>query len=412
MNRLKVWAYGALVLLAGLGHLAFVSRWLVHRSLAGIDRELLAAAAQVDVRLQLLAADAAQLAEAVVRAPAVVQALSGDAEAAEAAGAAEQTAARVAGDPARDLLVATSGAAGRTVRVRGLPVDLPAHAEATVWGAAGDGVRREGYVLAGDGLYYAVGVPAGRGSSVAVGVPVTPGWLAAVRTGTGCDATVLVEGRAWRTTLAAAEVGPVVEAARGAPPGRTIGAGRLDRQRPMFAGLVPAPRLPLLFASAPALRVHPVELKGLPRSALALSQATAPLLTPVVSHEWLVLLGLTVLLLAGILAGLLVASEQGTMAPREPVAAAPAPGPVPEPVPAPPVPEADPDEEHWQTVYREFVEARSRCGEAREPLPYPRFRDRLATHRDELVARLACRSVRFHVHVKDGRAGLKARAVR
>src|SRR5512136_2790385 len=121
MSRLKLWTFVGLVVVAGGANLAFVARWVTERALAQIERELRAAAAQVDARSQLLAADAAQLAEAVARAPAVVQALLAEGEGAAAAAteAAEQSASRVAAEPGRALLVATSGTAGRTVRVQG-----------------------------------------------------------------------------------------------------------------------------------------------------------------------------------------------------------------------------------------------------------------------------------------------------
>ena len=459
MNRLKLWAYGALLLAAGFAHLAFATRWMTQRALAQVDRELRAAAAHVDVRSQLLAAEAAQLAEAVARAPAVVQALAPDseAEAAAAAQAAEQSAARVTGDAVRPLLVATSGSAGRTVRVKAAPVELPAEAEGTVWGAAGDGLRREGYLVAGEGVFYAVAAPAGHGASVAVGVPITASWLGAIRAATGCDVTLLLDGRPWRTTLGEPEAGLVAAAGRGAAPGRATGAGRLARQPATFGGGIPVPSLPLLFASAPALRVQLVALKGLPRCTVALSQPAARLLSPVVSYQWLVLLALVVLLVVGILTGLLVTEEQKALVPRDlvtaadhmargdftarapvmagslgtvaaalnraaeaaqglaaPTEAAPQPEApaVTPPPPPPPQPQADPDEAHWEAVYHEFVEVRARCGEARDPVPYERFRQKLESNRAQLVTKYGCRSVRFQVHVKDGRAALKATPVR
>src|SRR5512134_511324 len=76
MNRLRLWLLVVLLLLAGAGNLYFLSQWIGARSVAQIDRELRAAAAHVDARARILAADAGDLAEAAARAPAVVAGLS------------------------------------------------------------------------------------------------------------------------------------------------------------------------------------------------------------------------------------------------------------------------------------------------------------------------------------------------
>ncbi|MFL5301813.1 MAG: hypothetical protein ACJ79R_15870, partial [Anaeromyxobacteraceae bacterium] len=63
MNRLKVWVFALVVLVAGAADVLFLSRWLTERAVGQADRELLAAAGQIDARLQLLASDAVQLAD-------------------------------------------------------------------------------------------------------------------------------------------------------------------------------------------------------------------------------------------------------------------------------------------------------------------------------------------------------------
>jgi hypothetical protein len=102
----------------------------------------------------------------------------------------------------------------------------------------------------------------------------------------------------------------------------------------------------------------------------------------------------------------------------------PPPEPPPEPPPAPaevppavsPAPEAwvagDEDEEHWKAVYQDFQRVRAECGEPRDGVAYERFREKLQKNRDQLVERLGCRTVRFQVYAKEGKAALKASPVR
>jgi len=314
MNRLKLWVYMAVLLGAGIGNVWFLSRWFTDRSMAQLDRELGRAASQVDARSQILSLEAAQLADAVARDPAVVQALSSDGGAADAARAAAQVA---GGDPSRSLLVAVATGEARTVSVNGATVQADARIEDLLSGVAGDATRREGYVAVGDGLYYLVAAPAGKGAGVAVGVPITAAWLAVLRESTGCDITLLLTDRAPRGTLPARETSLIERAARGVV--GPVGAGALPSQATAGSGLPP---LSLLFARAPAYRARTVALKGLPGGALALSLPAGPLLSPLVSYGWLTLLALAVLLLLGLATGLLITNEQKTMVPKDLVAAA------------------------------------------------------------------------------------------
>lgn len=79
-----------------------------------------------------------------------------------------------------------------------------------------------------------------------------------------------------------------------------------------------------------------------------------------------------------------------------------------------PVPRArtGPDEEHFHEVYLEFVAQRERCGESADGLTYERFATKLRKNRDSLISKYACRTVRFQVYVKDGKAALKATPVK
>lgn len=75
-------------------------------------------------------------------------------------------------------------------------------------------------------------------------------------------------------------------------------------------------------------------------------------------------------------------------------------------------PGEDEDEDHWKAVYEDFQRARAESGESRGAVSYERFREKLQKNRDQLVERYACRTVRFQVYVKDGKAALKASPVR
>ena len=119
-------------------------------------------------------------------------------------------------------------------------------------------------------------------------------------------------------------------------------------------------------------------------------------------------------------------------APRPPPAAAAVRGPTtmrsPAPTPAPTAttpaadllsnaaratPAGEPDEEqHWRDVFRDFVRTRGECGESAEGLTYERFRQKLESNKSALVAKYGCKTVRFQVYVKDGKAALKATPVR
>ncbi len=66
------------------------------------------------------------------------------------------------------------------------------------------------------------------------------------------------------------------------------------------------------------------------------------------------------------------------------------------------------DEGHFQEVYRDFVATREQCGEPADGLNFEKFAQKLRKNRDQLIQKYACRTVRFAVYVKDGKAALKA----
>jgi hypothetical protein len=78
----------------------------------------------------------------------------------------------------------------------------------------------------------------------------------------------------------------------------------------------------------------------------------------------------------------------------------------------PPAPAEESDEEHWRAVHAEFLRVRGQCGEPTEGLGYDRFRPKLEKNKLQLVERHGCRTVRFSVYVKDGKAALRATPVK
>jgi hypothetical protein len=70
------------------------------------------------------------------------------------------------------------------------------------------------------------------------------------------------------------------------------------------------------------------------------------------------------------------------------------------------------EEFHFQEVFREFVITRERCAEASDGLTYDKFVQKLRKNKEQLVQKYACRTVKFQVYVKEGKAALKATPVK
>jgi hypothetical protein len=83
-----------------------------------------------------------------------------------------------------------------------------------------------------------------------------------------------------------------------------------------------------------------------------------------------------------------------------------------QPIRATPTPTAEGEDEQWTGVHQEFLRLRTDCGESVEGLTWDRFRDKLRRNRDALAQKYACRTVRFQVYAKDGKAALKATPIR
>jgi hypothetical protein len=70
------------------------------------------------------------------------------------------------------------------------------------------------------------------------------------------------------------------------------------------------------------------------------------------------------------------------------------------------------EERHFQEVFKDFVATREKCNEPADGLTYDKFKAKLLKNKEQLVQKYACKSVRFQVYVKDGKAALKATPVK
>ncbi|HKQ71711.1 MAG TPA: MXAN_5187 C-terminal domain-containing protein, partial [Polyangiaceae bacterium] len=66
----------------------------------------------------------------------------------------------------------------------------------------------------------------------------------------------------------------------------------------------------------------------------------------------------------------------------------------------------------WKRIYEEFVRLKKDCGEPVDGLSFDKFKNTLRKNRDQLLLRHGCKSVKFSVYVKEGKAALKANPVR
>ena len=73
----------------------------------------------------------------------------------------------------------------------------------------------------------------------------------------------------------------------------------------------------------------------------------------------------------------------------------------------------DADEDtHFKNIFDDFVATKRECGESLVGLTLDKFKDKLRGNKDALMSKHQCRTVRFAVYVKDGRAALKATPIR
>jgi len=74
--------------------------------------------------------------------------------------------------------------------------------------------------------------------------------------------------------------------------------------------------------------------------------------------------------------------------------------------------DVDPDEHHFRQVYDQYLATRTQCGESNDGLTIDKFRAKLLSNRQQLVAKYGCKSAHFAVYVKDGKAAIRATPVR
>ena len=77
-----------------------------------------------------------------------------------------------------------------------------------------------------------------------------------------------------------------------------------------------------------------------------------------------------------------------------------------------PYDESEEEAAHFAHVYDEFLQLKKQCGESTAGLTIDKFLQKLHDNKSSLVAKHACRTVRFSVYVKDGKAALKATPIR
>ena len=76
-----------------------------------------------------------------------------------------------------------------------------------------------------------------------------------------------------------------------------------------------------------------------------------------------------------------------------------------------PAGDEDPDEAHFRETFDKFMALRAETGEAGN-LTYDKFAAKLRQNREQMLSRGTARTVRFTVYKKDGRAAIKASALR
>lgn len=69
-------------------------------------------------------------------------------------------------------------------------------------------------------------------------------------------------------------------------------------------------------------------------------------------------------------------------------------------------------EQYMGTVYKEFLSVKRQCGEDTSNLTFERFKKKLVKNRKALIERYNCRTVKFQVYIKDGKAALKATPIK
>jgi hypothetical protein len=77
-----------------------------------------------------------------------------------------------------------------------------------------------------------------------------------------------------------------------------------------------------------------------------------------------------------------------------------------------PTPGIEDEASDWKRVFDDFVKLKKECGEPIDGISFEKFKNTLRKNRDQLLQRHGCKSVKFSVYVKQGKAALKANPVR
>jgi hypothetical protein len=588
-NRLKLWLYMLLFALAGAANLFGLTTDLAQRALREADASLRVGAAHLRESERLMALEASAVTALAVKNAELLEALFAAPPRAEPAGkkkgkvtpprdeaaelqtrhAAAEAAARTAiEEAARRLDIKLPAGAFWAVASqewvqKRLPAELeePQRKEAAAFlRDAAAGTPRRGYARVNDGLWYGVAYPAGEGAALLLFLPLDLAWARSMVASSSIEIT-LDAGIPQLVTTAQPDLARRLGKAAIVTPGTFISEGAVP---PVMLESPVKVRVPVLFVKAPAARALAVPLSGLQKGFLVLSVPTVSYFTDLARYQWGLLIGLTALLLIGLLLGVLVKTDVlpvvpaslvaaaskiergdfsarapeflgalGTVAgalnkaaavaqgntpsltsgdpfagnaggqkiniPAEPSFAFPAPADPPRsskgfgaslveptaampltaaaraaaaaqdpPAPPPPPPPAaetmgsipamtalfstapaaapsgppageapvrqaprpsptatsmfqavtppaaaeESDEEHWRAIHAEFLRVRGQCNEPVEGLSYDRFRPKLEKNKQQLVERHACRTVRFSVYVKEGKAALRATPVK
>ncbi|GEJ55904.1 MXAN_5187 family protein [Anaeromyxobacter diazotrophicus] len=461
MNRLKVLVYVALVIAAGAAGVHLFSQWAAERTLRQLDRDLAAAAGSLQGRAPSLGPDGLAGAETLrglrrelgadvtsISDGRVVQSTLPPQEAAMVASAGRDAGGRPA---SAGTLAPQRPIFDLPFPVPPLPlllVQAPAHRVLTVPSPAGAGLvalsvstaAALGPVLSGQWLGLATLLLLSLAGLVLVLAvtdeqrTVLPRELvaAADRVARG-DFSARAPIMAGRLGTVAAALNRAAEAATAAaaphPPAATGAAplspdqlAELPAPRPRRAPAPPPPTAPepepLAALDEPAPEA-PAAAGGWPARAAEPAPAElselsapepAPLAAPDPPREEEDATARDFFAAPAGASSLFDAAPPEAPAPVAPAPAAPAP--VEPPARTQAWVAGDEDEEHWKATYQDFQRVRAECGEARDGVGYERFREKLQKNRDQLVERYGCRTVRFQVYVKEGKAALKASPVR
>jgi hypothetical protein len=184
-------------------------------------------------------------------------------------------------------------------------------------------------------------------------------------------------------------LGPLAAPAFAAPPPPSFAPP------PASPGIVPpTPPLPRAVPALPSAALAGPALPAPPPAAAAVPAPAAPS-PPTASSP------MTRTMIGTGMAGAAIPGA-GISAPAAPPAPAPASG----------GSGPDDDEAHMRQVYEEFVATKQQCGESVAGLTIDKFRLRLQENKNSLMAKHHCRTVRFAVYVKDGKASLRATPVK